>query len=113
MAVPETLKAKQNGNYEFSKYDTGDGLALRPAARALAALENLDRKMESIFECQTRHFDALPPDMSTDEMKKLFGALDQSTRSAKAAYDAAKLWYKATVNLEREIFVTLKTTLHE
>ena len=104
-ATPETLRArKENGEYDFPKFDTGDGIAIRPAWRAQNSLKEFEKSLSRLEATQERHSMCAPEDKIIAEWNAMLDAKE-------AAEAAAQKWADAVVQLERAIFVEMQISL--
>ena len=111
-ATAQALAAKTDrGTYEWREYDTGGGIALRPAARALEAVEQFTHEVDSIFECQGRHLMVIPEDLPEAEQDRFDKKCEKVTARQDAAAEAVEAWQQAVAELEAEIFTKLNTPL--
>ena len=111
-ATAQALAAKTcRGKYGWPEYNTGDGIALRPATRALEAVETFTGAMESIDECQGRHLGVIPEDLPVAETDRIEKKSEKVIARQKVAEKAVEAWQRAVAELEAEIFTKLNTPI--
>ena len=111
-ATAQALAVKTvRGTYGWPEYNTGDGIALRPAARALEAVEQFTHEVDSIFECQGRHLMVIPEDLPEAETYRFENKSENVIARQKVAQKAVEAWQRAVAELEAEIFTKLNTPI--